>query len=399
MRTSTAVFAQPNIEGIWLGTIEVDGSNLRLAFHVAKDDKGALTTKLDSIDQGANGLATRRTTFADGKLHVDVAPSTTLDVTLSADGQELTGTFTQGAPIAIRLKKIDRIEAPKRPQEPKGPFPYDSEDVTYAGASPGIMLAATLTKPRGAGPFPAALMITGSGPQDRDETMLGHRPFWVIADYLSRRGIAVLRIDDRGMGKSTGASPRTTISEMADDVLKGIAFLKSRREIDPRHIGVIGHSEGGVVGPLAASRSNDISFVVMLGGPGVTGAEVMTMQGQLIMRAQGATEEMIRKSLATQQFAFQVLLNSRDADDATLRGRLTEGIPQLLADVPDDQRKTGEQSLRAEFSRMLSPEMHSFLLHDPQPILRGLKVPVMAINGSRDTQVDPKQNLPAIVRR
>ncbi len=168
------VFAQPNIEGIWLGTIDAGGTKLRLAFHIAKDDKGALTTKWDSVDQGANGLATRRTTFADGKLHIDVAAGATLDVALSTDGQQLTGTFTQGAPLAITLKKVDKIEAPKRPQEPKAPFPYDSEDVMYAGASPDITLAATLTKPRGAGPFPAALMITGSGPQDRDETLLGH---------------------------------------------------------------------------------------------------------------------------------------------------------------------------------------------------------------------------------
>ncbi len=199
------------------------------------------------------------------------------------------------------------------------------------------------------------------------------------------------------MGKSTGNSVRTTISEMADDVLKGVALLKSRKEIDAKHIGVIGHSEGGIIGPLAASRSSDISFVVMLGGTGVKGADVMTRQGELIMRAQGATDGMIARNRATQQMMFGVLLNNPDADTAALLAKLNEGAAQLRAGVPESQRQAGEQALRTEFSRILTPEMRTFITHDPEPVLRGLKVPVMAMNGSRDTQVDPKQNLPAIV--
>ncbi len=338
-----------------------------------------------------------KTTFADGKLHIEINAATTLDVTLSSDGHELTGTFTQGAPIPITLKRVDKIESPKRPQEPKPPFPYDSEDVTYAGSSPNITLAATLTKPRGAGPFPAALMITGSGPQNRDEEILGHKPFLVIADYLSRRGIAVLRIDDRGMGKSTGSSPKTTISEMADDIVKGIEFLKTRQEIDAKRIGVIGHSEGGAIGPLAATRSRDISFVVMLAGPGVIGRDVMTLQGEKIMRAQGAPEAAIARSREAQQIIFETLFANREADDKTLLAKLMEQMPKLLDGVPESQRKAAEPAMRAEFSKSMQPEMRSFLYYDPQPILRQLKVPVLALNGSRDTQIVPEQNLPAIV--
>jgi pimeloyl-ACP methyl ester carboxylesterase len=262
-------------------------------------------------------------------------------------------------------------EALKRRQEAKPPFPWDSEDVTCAGASPGITLAATLTKPRGAGPVPAELMITGSGPQDRDETMLGHKPFWVIADYLSRRGIAVLRIDDRGMGKSTGNSARMTISEMADDVLKGIAFLKSRPGIDAKHIGVAieryffrrdagrtGRARRG--GDHAARRADHARA-------GRTGRNDSQESCDAAVRIPGAAP-----------FA------RRERRDAASGG--SGGAAQ-----------SRDQSLRTEFSRLLSPEMHSFIVHDPQPILWGLKVPVMAINGSLDTQVDPNQNLPAIV--
>jgi uncharacterized protein len=385
------------IEGIWQGSIEAGGVKLRLAFHIARNDAGVLVTKWDSLDQGARDLAVRATTFDAGKLHIEINAATKFDGILSADGGQIAGTFTQGAPIPLILSRVDKLAELNRPQTPKGPFPYDSEDVVYQNKAAGVTLAATLTLPRGNGPFPAALMITGSGPQDRDETMLGHKAFWVIADYLTRRGIAVLRIDDRGMGKSTGNSVRTTMSEMADDVLSGVAFLKGRKEIDPKRIGVIGHSEGGVVGPLAASRSADISFVVLLAGPGVTGEQVMYLQSVKLMRAGGAGEDAVAKNRRLQEMMFTVIRESKDEkDDKVILARLREAWAKLPG-VGDAERKASDQAMNAEFSRVMSPEMRSFILHDAGEVLRQVKIPLLALNGSSDFQVPPEQNLPAIV--
>ncbi len=402
LAVATACAQTGSIEGIWQGTIEASGIKLRLAFHISKDDKGGLVTKWDSIDQGAMDLPVSQTTFADNKLHFQINAGTSFDGTFNAAGSEIAGTFTQGAAIPLILKRVEKVDALNRPQNPKPPFPYDSEDVMYPSPSrntaAGVTLAGTITKPRGAGPFPAALMITGSGPQDRDETLLGHRPFWVIADYLTRRGIAVLRIDDRGMGKSTGNSTRTSMSEMADDVLTGVDLLKARKEIDAKHIGVIGHSEGGIVGPLAASRSSGISFVVMLAGTGVPGEQVMYLQSEMIMRVSGASEAAAAQNHKVQEMIFNVVREAKDEkDDAVILAKLHDAWAKLPG-LTDEQRKAGTQGINAEFNRILAPEMRSFIFLDPAEALRKVKVPVLALNGSRDVQVPPQQNLPAIVR-
>src|SRR5215468_6053693 len=175
-----------------------------------------------------------------------------------------------------------------RPQEPKKPYPYDEEEVSYENMRDGVKLAGTLTLPRGKGPFPAVLLITGSGPQDRNESLLGHKPFLVLADYLTRQGIAVLRVDDRGVGGSTGSTPNSTTENFAADVMAGIEFLKTRGEINPKQIGLIGHSEGGLIAPMVASQNGDVAFIVMMAGTGLTGEEILYLQGAMIMKANGA---------------------------------------------------------------------------------------------------------------
>jgi uncharacterized protein len=275
-----------------------------------------------------------------------------------------------------------------RPQNPKPPYPYDAQDVAYE-TSAGIKLAGTLTLPRGPGPFPAAIMITGSGPQDRDEALMGHKPFLVIADYLTRRGIAVLRLDDRGVGGSTGNSMRETLDDMAGDVVIGVGFLKGRKEIDARHIGVIGHSEGGIVGPAAAVRSPDIAFVIMLAGTGVVGTEVLKLQGEAVIRASGGSDQKVAEEHAVQDMIFRVLQSEQD-DNAAIEKMMAEWkAERKSSDASDDV-------MRAQFKAVTSPELRSFLFYDPSDALRKLKVPVLALNGSRDVQVPPQQNLPAI---
>src|SRR5262252_6974298 len=178
-----------------------------------------------------------------------------------------------------------------RPQEPKKPSPYAEEEVGYENKRDGVRLAGALTFPRGKGPFPAVLLITGSGPQDRNESLFGHKPFLVLADYLTRQGIAVLRVDDRGVGGSTGSAPNSTTENFAADVMAGIEFLKTRKEIDPKQIGLIGHSEGGLIAPMVASQNGDVAFIVLMAGAGLTGEEILYLQGAMIMKANGASAD------------------------------------------------------------------------------------------------------------
>ncbi len=394
---AAALWGQPGIEGTWQGTLELGAASLRLGIHISRNPQGILTSTLDSIDQGAMGLPVKETTFTDRKVHLDMPDlHATYEGTLSGDGAEIAGTFTQGGPVPLTLKRVDKIATLNRPQNPKPPYPYDAVDATYENKT-GIKLAGTLTLPRGQGPFPAAVMITGSGPQDRDETLFQHKPFWVIADYLTRRGIAVLRVDDRGVGKSAGSSSAATLDDMALDALAGVAFLKSRKEIDPRHIGAIGHSEGGIVGPIAAAQSADVAFVVMLAGTGVDGAHVMYRQAELANRLAGAGDDAIAMNRKIQELIFDAMRSEPDNQAALAKMRAGWGKMKSDSSEADRQQMgAADAALEGQFRSMLSPEMRSFILYDPAAALGKVKVPVLALNGSRDFQVDPAQNLPAI---
>jgi fermentation-respiration switch protein FrsA (DUF1100 family) len=391
------LWAQSGVEGTWQGTLDAGAVKLRLGLHVNKNAQGDFSSTLDSIDQSAMGIPVKVTTFSGNVLHLELPVlNATYNGKLSADGKEIIGTFIQGAPLALAFKRVEKVETLNRPQNPKPPYPYDAQDVTYETKT-GIKLAGTLTLPRGLGPFPAALMITGSGPQDRDEALLGHKPFLVIADYLTRRGIAVLRVDDRGVGGSTGNSTRETLDDMAGDVLTGVEYLKGRKEIDAKHIGVIGHSEGGLVGPAAAVRSADIAFVIMLAGTGVPGEEVLKLQGEAIIRASGGSDAKVVQEHAMQDMIFRVLRSEKD-DNAAVEKMMAEW-GEIKAKLTEAERKSigvPDEVVRAQFTSVTSPEMRSFLSYDPAEALRKLKAPVLALNGSRDLQVPPQQNLPAI---
>ncbi len=391
------VWAQPGgVEGTWQGTLHVGAISLRLGLHVTRAASGALVSQLDSIDQGAMGLPVQVTTFQDGRLHLELPNlHATFDGTLNTAASEISGTFTQGAAMSLTFRRVAAIEALKRPQTPKPPFPYNAEDVAYDRG--GIHLAGTLTFPKAAGPFPATILITGSGPQDRDETLFGHKPFFVIADALTRRGIAVLRLDDRGVGKSTGSSSQATLDDMAGDVLAGVEYLRGRKEIDGGRIGLVGHSEGGIVGPMAASRDPRIAFVVMLAGTGVTGEQVLYLQGELIARSAGASADAIAQNHEVQKMMLDALRDSKDGNDAIEKMKAT--WEKLKAAAPEERRKqmaAREQAVFAQFTALSSPELRSFAFYDPAAALRKLKMPVLAMNGSRDLQVPPQQNLPAI---
>ena len=375
------------IDGDWLGTLDTQVAKLRLVLHITNTDQG-LTATMDSLDQNTKGIAVTSVTRKGPSLNFEIKViSGAYDGKISGDLQSFTGTWTQlGKSWPLEFKRVkDSAElGRKRPQNPVRPFPYKEVEVTYKNPQPGIDLAATLTIPEGTGPFPAVLLMAGSGPHDRDETLMGHKPFLVLSDYLTRKGIVVLRADKRGCGKSGGNYSQAVMEDFASDADAGVAYLKTRPEVDPKHIGLIGHSEGGLEAPMVAVHNPDVAFVVLMAGPGVKGSDILTAQQKLIEASIGKSSAEIEKDAATQREIFAIL--GKDEDDAAREKELRAA---LAGTVPNAQ-------IGLQIKVLNSPWFRDFVRYDPAPTLSKLACPVLAINGEKDLQVPPDQNLPAI---
>lgn len=281
--------------------------------------------------------------------------------------------------------------APLRPQEPQRPFPYREEEAGIENSAQGIHLAGTLTLPPGKGPFPAVLLITGSGLQDRDEEVFGHKPFLVLADYLTRRGIAVLRVDDRGIGGSTSKGPATD-ADLATDAVACLRYLRSRSDIGP--VGLIGHSTGALVAQIAASKADEVDLVVMLAGPGIPGNQIVKLQSELIARASGVPESVIATNSKLTAAGVDAVAQSPTPQEAAVRAR--DALEKAAAELPEPSRSRTRASIANQVALLSSPWMHHFLRFDPRATLRHLRCPILALNGTLDLQVPAAANLPAI---
>ena len=384
---ATAGFAQqpsPPVAGSWEGALAVGAAKLRIGVTITVQPDGRLTATMDSPDQGAYGLALSDVGFADGVLKFALRVANgSFEGRLNDAGTEITGTWTQGMGLPLVLKKVEKLTKPSRSQEPKPPFPYRSEAITFTNTAGQAVLAGTLTVPEGKGPFPAVVLITGSGAQNRDEEIFGHKPFLVIADHLTRHGIAVLRYDDRGVGKSTGNFASATSEDFAGDAWAAWQTLSTRPGIDPKRVGLVGHSEGGLIAPMLAASHPEIAFVVMLAGPGVTGEQIMQRQAAAIMKASGASDDVIAASTARQQQAFAILREEKT----------TARIVERLSAIPGSGSK---EAVEAAVKQASSPWFRFFTTYDPAPALTKVRCPVLAIAGELDLQVVSTQNLPAI---
>ncbi len=387
-----------DVSGKWLGTLDAGGTKLRLALHIEKASDG-YTAKMDSIDQGANGIPMSGITVSGMEFRFQVPKvAGSYEGKISADQKQISGTWSQGpGSLPLRFERTDVLPgARQRPQEPKKPYPYDEIEVSYENAAQKIKLAGTLTVPKEGRPAPAVLLLTGSGPQDRDESLMGHKPFLVLADHLTRHGIAVLRVDDRGVGGSTGSVTQSTSADFAADALAGVGFLKSRPEIDAARIGLLGHSEGGIVAPIAATLSKDIAFIVLLAGTGVSGEEILYVQAELLLRASGVADPGVVANRARQKKLFEILRAEKDNVEAEKKLRAV--IEESVAQESEEERKKGLGPAMAQLRQMLTPWFRSFLSLDPSESLRKVTCPVLALNGELDLQVSSKQNLPAIAK-
>lgn len=393
------ILADPTPEGEWLGTLDVGPAKLRLALHVEKKGDGGLGALLDSIDQGAK-IPVDTVVFEGGTLRLTLKSiGGAYEGTLNADGSALQGVWSQGGrQLPLAFQRQEKAFALNRPQQPRAPFPYASHEVTFRSAAGDVRLAGTLLVPAGKGPFPAVALVTGSGPQDRDETLMGHQPFLVIADALARRGIASLRWDDRGAGQSSGDHWGSAVEDFAADARAAVAFLRSRPEVDGNAVGIVGHSEGGLIAPMAAAADPAVRFLVLLAPPGEPLRSLLPRQSRDLFLLQGIDPKLLDRVLAAQAEDLALI-----ADPALTADRLQEKLRALAAVrrqqlTAEERARLGLDGGTVESTIRVSTSawFRSLIRQDPAAYLRQVKVPVLALFGGKDLQVAPQVNADAV---
>jgi pimeloyl-ACP methyl ester carboxylesterase len=387
---SSAQIISP-VEGTWQGAIETGNMRMRLQLHVSHDDQGKLIAAIDSLDQSIQGIPASQVTEYKNELKLELPAFRAQYLgTVSATRDVLNGTWSQNGNIEkLDFQRSERVLDLRRPQTPVKPYPYKAEDVSIASANGKITLAASLTLPQGAGPFPAALLVGGSSPNDRDESISGHKPFLVLADLLTRKGIAVLRYDKRGSAQSTGNFATGDMSDFAQDVESAFIYLKSRKEIDPNRIGIIGHSEGGILAAMLTTSQSDVNWLVLLATPATTGELTLLRQSELIARAGGMPEAQITQSLDFDRRVYDAV--RAEHDSAALAKKL-----QALVQQSGLSESMPPAALQAQIKTMTTPWFRQFLDFDPKPLLEKVQCPVLALSGDRDLQVDAAENVPLL---
>jgi len=386
------------IAGKWMGKINV-GVELRLVFNY-KISGDTIYTTIDSPDQGVKGIPTEKTTFLDNEI----------TITIPIIGGSFTGKFIRdsvlingiwkqsGGNLPIKLLKVDSVETAKRPQNPIKPYPYKEEEVVFKNKSAeSVFLAGTLTIPQGSGPFKAVILVSGSGPQNRDEFILGHSPFLILSDRLTRQGIIVLRYDDRGVAKSTGDFNAATTMDFASDADAAVKYLKSRKDLIISEIGIAGHSEGGLIAPITATKNKNVDFIVMLAGPGIPGDSILNLQGDLIAKASGFTDSMIYYYSAIRHAIINVV--KEETDMQVISQKIITINKEFLKTTPPyilDQMQMSAKDSTSALDFYANVWTKYFLSYDPRPTLEKLKIPVLALNGTSDLQVPFKENLNGI---
>jgi len=384
-----SVFSQ-DITGTWYGKIKTPNNAIRINFNIKKDSSTYITT-MDSPDQGAFNIKTSKTNFKNNKLEVFMN-NLMINYKGTLINDSIKGTFTQrGMPIKLNLSKhkIKAEKAKKRPQDPIKPFPYHSEEVVFTNKNANnIQLSGTLTIPNNVKNPTVVILISGSGPQNRNEEvkLLNHRPFLVLSDFLTKNGIAVLRYDDRGIAKSEGNFKGATTFDFASDTNSAIDYLKTRKDLSFSKIGLIGHSEGGLIAPILASKRKDIDFIILLAGPGIDGGKILETQKKQISLLSGLNPEIIQKNDILTKEIHQIVKNAKN----------TEQVKNQLIEYFTTQKELPENVKQQYIQAYSDKWLLNFVKIDPKDYLNKVTCPILALNGSKDIQVLPKINLEAI---
>ncbi|MFP4171113.1 MAG: alpha/beta hydrolase family protein [Methanomassiliicoccales archaeon] len=382
------------VNGIWQGVLEVSGTEVEVVFKINEREDGSLFAAMDIPQQGALNIGVDRIRVSGKALRMDLG-SLEASYQGKLDGESIKGDWYQsGQVFPLNLEKVDQAPRVARPQDPQGDLPYREEVVTVTGRD-DIELEGTLTLPEGEGPFPAAHLITGSGAMDRNESIMGHRPFLVLADHLTRQGVAVLRLDDRGVGGSQGDARSSTTHDFAEDALSALSFLQGREEVDPKKVGLIGHSEGGLVAAMVASRSGEVAFAVLMTAPALPGEKVLYMQAAQVARAMGASDASVVKNRMLQERLFSALRDDEQIGAQALRKTVIDALEGM-----DEEEKQGlmmnEGNLQAQMEMVTSPWFRTYIRIDPREYLRKVRCPLLALFGEKDLQVSPHENARAL---
>ena len=396
--------SEGKLQAAWVGKVQMGLMKPVMQFRVVELEDGKTAAFFDSVTEGATDFDATWSIDGD-QLKFDVAKiKLKYRGTLNETKDSAEGTWSQGGrDLELTLKKQataydDANTWENRPQRPQEPFPYSSEEVTFENTADDVKLAGTLTLPKHSGRHPVVILISGSGPQDRDESLMGHKPFLVLADYLSRRGIAVLRYDDRGTAGSTGSFGPATTEDFARDASAAVEFLKLHDQINPKEIGLVGHSEGGLIAPMVVGLRDDVSLVVLLAATGVDGVEISISQSEAMSRAAGVNEDEI--SLAVRMNRALLAVVATGAKGEEFSQAIDSAAAGVIETIPESERekvaKVLEGELKTQKVNLQRPWLRFFLKYDPRPALEKIDCPVLAIVGSKDTQVLPDLNMPEI---
>ena len=386
-----SVYSQ-DISGDWSGTTKRGDKEITFVFNIEQENSKYSST-MNVPTFRISGIKPSTTSFTNGTLIIDGSNvGMNYEGVFNNEAQQFEGIYKEGGvELVLNLKKgAVKIEDARRPQEPVKPYPYYEEDVVFKNVEAKIELAGTLTLPNDNGKFPVVILISGSGPQDRDESFMGHKPFLIVSDYLTRQGIGVLRFDDRGHGESTGDFGNATTADFSKDVLSAIAYLKTRNDVDLKNIGLFGHSEGGIIAPLAANNSKDVAFMVLLASTGISGTELSVMQSkslrQFPVKDEEAYEKNTRKAIA---------IVTSNKSELEIKKELTTHYNEFLRpiltslNVPE---KNINSFIDSQLKTSLKPWARYFLQYNPADEIEKLQIPVLSLNGSKDTQVNAKIN-------
>ena len=374
-----------SVEGIYLGTLELPGVQMRIGVTINKDIDGKLKASFNSIDQGSGEIAFDSVSINGYHIKLESKLGLEIEGNFENDWSVLNSEFRQGpGKFPIVFKRVAVLPALKRPQDPDKPYPYKEEEVSYRNEDAKIDLAGTLTIPEGEGPFPAVVLLSGSGPQNRNEELMGHRPFLVIADYLTRNGIAVLRSDDRGIGGSSGDFTNSTTEDFADDGLAAIAYLKTRKDINLKMIGLVGHSEGGMMAPIAASKSKDVKFIVLLAGPGANLSDNVIYQRSILAKKRGASPDEIQAQESWLKQLNAIAREEISNEDA--RNKIKTAYNNL-DEAKKDLLKWDDKRINDETKQILQKWWRYGIRYNATETISKLDCPVLALLGEKDTQV------------
>jgi len=388
------------VAGSWLGTLDAGGVQLRIVFNLTVGEVGQYKATMDSPDQGAKDVPCGKVLQNGDSIRIEVPIAPGYYRGKITSSRTITGTWHQAnRDFKLDLEKQDTVFTLKRPQEPRPPFPYRVEEVSFENRVQHFNLGGTLTIPGGDGPFPAVVLVTGSGSQNRDEEIFGHKPFKLIADQLTRKGIAVLRFDDRGVGSSGGNASGATTQDLAVDARSAIEFLCDQPVIDTSKVGVVGHSEGGMIAFMLAAEYDDIAFIITLAGPGVDGREILLDQSDYINRLSGVDESVLEDNRIVMSKIYDLMISSESYS------QWREEVEKFITDyysgnARSDYSKDDIEMIRTNLLRSLPesvyPWMDYFIQWDPSTCFGSIRCPVLALNGEKDCQVLADKNIPAI---